>query len=78
MLTIVLVEITDMRVQSVAIEIHVRFRIACCEPGVLYRNVRIFRARRQSSMFRFLHPVVTVVADRANQLVLRHNFLDRG
>src|SRR5207245_7118654 len=39
MLAIVLVEITDMRVQSVAIEIHVGFRVTRCEPSVLCRNV---------------------------------------
>ncbi len=74
MLQFVLVQVTDVGIEAVAVEIHVRFRIARRQPGILHGHVDVFHARRQRAMLRLVHPVVTVIADGGDQLVLRDHF----
>ena len=73
---IVFVHISDMRIQTVTVEIHVFFGIPRRQPGVLHGGVGIFHSGGQFAMTVALRPVVTVVANGADELV-RGNCLPR-
>ena len=70
MLQVVFVKIADMGIEAVAVKFDIRLGIARGQPCLLYRNIDVLHARGERTMSRFAHPVVTVVSDRRDQLVL--------
>ena len=69
MLQIMLVQVADVRIQTFAVKVHVRFGVAGRQPGILHGHIDVFHARRQRAALRLVHPVVSVIADGGDQLV---------
>jgi hypothetical protein len=65
-----LVQITEVRIQRIVIEGHIFIRIARRQPGFLHADGTVMYLGRQLSFLRFEHPVIAIVGDGADQLLL--------
>ena len=73
---VIVVAIAEVRVERVAVKIDVFFGIARPDPGLLHGNALVGLSGRKLAFFRALDPVVSVVADGADELLFR-NLLER-
>ena len=70
---VIVVAIAEVRVERVAVKINVFFGIARPDPGFLHGNTFVRQSRRQFAFFWPLDPVVSIVADGADELLFRNH-----
>ena len=72
-----LVQITEMRIHRVVIEIDILIRIASLQPCILHADGMVMFSGRQLAVLRFQDPVIAVIRDRADHLLVRDD-IERG
>ena len=71
------IEIAEVRIHRVIVKVDVFVRIARSQPRLLRAHAGVMDVRRQTALFGFLHPVITIVSDGADNFFPRDNALGK-
>ena len=67
------IQIAEMRIHRIVVEIDVLIRVSGRKPRLLHADPCVMLAGRKLPILRFQHPVIAIIGDGADDLVLRNN-----